>query len=178
MLSGWRHEPFRRRPRGSAGSLASVAEQPAGGLWPASAGLVDRGDRASPRRPTTGIILAVDAAIEHFFAGRREARRIFGAVDRAVRAAGPATVRVTRSQIAFRRKRGFAWAWTPDRWLEGRTAPLVLSIALCRRDRSRRWKEVVRPAPGRWMHHLELRSPREVDEPVLAWLREAWELAG
>jgi hypothetical protein len=122
--------------------------------------------------------LAVDAALDRFFAGRREARRIFRAVDHAVRAAGPATVRVTGSQMAFRRKRGFAWAWTPDRWLEGRTAPLVLSIALRRRDRSKRWKEVVRPAPGRWMHHLELWSPREVDEPVLAWLREAWELAG
>ena len=46
------------------------------------------------------------------------------------------------------------------------------------RDHSPRWKQVVEPAPGRFTHHLELRSVDEVDDEVGGWLREAWEAAG
>jgi hypothetical protein len=59
--------------------------------------------------------------------------------------------------------------------LRGKQAPLVLSLSFPRRDRSARWKEVVEPAPGRFMHHLELRSIGDLDQQVLAWLRRAWE---
>ena len=33
-------------------------------------------------------------------------------------------------------------------------------------------------SPGRFMHHLELQEPREVDEELRSLLREAWESAG
>jgi hypothetical protein len=49
----------------------------------------------------------------------------------------------------------------------------VLSVALPGRDPSPRWKEIVEPSPGRWMHHLELRSPEDPDGQVLAWLQTA-----
>lgn len=63
-------------------------------------------------------------------------------------------------------------------WLRGETAPLVLSIALARRDRSRRWKQIVKPRPGRFMHHLELWAARDVDDEVGGWLADAWRQAG
>jgi hypothetical protein len=50
----------------------------------------------------------------------------------------------------------------------------VLTLSFRRRDRSRRWKEIVEPAPGRFTHHLELFSPAEVDAEVRGWLRKAW----
>lgn len=113
--------------------------------------------------------------VSAFFKGRAAARRLFTAVRRVVLEAGPTTLRVSKSQISFGRKRSFAWAWTPDRWLRKEaSAPLVLSIALRRRDRSKRWKEVVQPRPGWFMHHLELRDVTEIDDEVRAWLREAW----
>lgn len=116
---------------------------------------------------------------ELFFAGRPLAREIFEVVVAAQVAVGPASLRVTKSQIAFRRRRAFAWVWTPDRHLRGRhLAPLVLSVALPSRDGSPRWKEVVEPAPGRFMHHLELYEPVEVDDEVRGWLHRAWEAAG
>jgi hypothetical protein len=87
-------------------------------------------------------------------------------------------MRVTKSQVAFRRSRAFAWAWTPDRYLRGKTAPLVLSISLNRADTSPRWKEVVKVRGNHWMHHLELGDASEIDDEVCRWLREAWELAG
>lgn len=98
---------------------------------------------------------------------------IRGTVD----ALGPAEVRVTRSQVAFRRSKAFAWAWVPDRYLHGRHAPLVLTLSFAWRDSSPRWKEIVEPAPGRFTHHLEMYSAAEVDDQVRCWLQEVWQAA-
>jgi hypothetical protein len=116
-------------------------------------------------------------ALEEFFAGRPAARDLFEAVRAAVDAAGPAEIRVGRSQVAFRRRVGFAYAWIPGRYLRS-DVPLVLTLALGRRDPSPRWKEVVEPRPGRFAHHLELRDAADVDEDVRAWIAEAWVRAG
>lgn len=115
---------------------------------------------------------------EQFFADKPLPQALFARVAAAVEALGPVTLRATKSQIAFRRRRGFAWVWMPDRYLRRPAAPLVLSVALPRRDGSPRWKEVVEPAPGRFMHHLELHESEQVDAEVGAWLREAWDAAG
>jgi hypothetical protein len=95
-----------------------------------------------------------------------------------VEAIGPFSVRVTKSQLGFRRRRGFAWLWLPDRWLSKPDAEVVLSIALDRPDPSPRFKQVAQPAPGVWMHHLEVRSAADLDADVAAWLREAYERRG
>jgi hypothetical protein len=116
-------------------------------------------------------------SLDEFFAGQDESRGLFEAVRLALEAVGAVELSVTRSQIAFRRRKAFAWVWMPGKYLRRKAAPLVLSIALRRRDRSPRWKEVVEPAPGRLMHHLELWSSREVDAEVRAWLDEAWNAA-
>jgi hypothetical protein len=50
----------------------------------------------------------------------------------------------------------------------------VLSIFLRRRDGSPRWKKVGEPQPGRFTHHLELRSAKELDDEVRSHLSEAW----
>ena len=115
--------------------------------------------------------------LDEFFAGQEESRQIFEALRTAVGALGPAEVRVTKSQVAFRRRRAFAWAWMPGAYLRGRHAPLVLTVALRRHDSSPRWKQIVEPAPGRFTHHLELRSTADVDDEVCSWLQEAWAAA-
>jgi hypothetical protein len=91
---------------------------------------------------------------------------------------GDPQMRATRSQVAFRRRRAFAWAWMPGKYLQGRVAPLVLTVALPARDGSPRWKQVVEPAPGRFIHHLELWKVNDLDGEVADWLRQAWEAAG
>jgi hypothetical protein len=115
--------------------------------------------------------------LDEFFAGQKEARQIYEALRSAMEAVWPAEVHVTKSQTAFRRRRAFAWVWMPGRYLRGQHDPLVLTLALQRHDPSPRWKEVVEPAPGRFTHHLELRSTAEVDDEVRSWLREAWAAA-
>ncbi|NOT39312.1 MAG: hypothetical protein HOP13_02350 [Alphaproteobacteria bacterium] len=112
-----------------------------------------------------------------FFAGNPQARRLYTAVRRAIGEIGQPTVKATKSQIAFRRARTFAWVWMPGQYLKGKTAPLVLTLSLPDRDRSRRWKEVVEPAPGRFTHHLELNETGDIDAQVKKWLRKAWQSA-
>jgi len=113
---------------------------------------------------------ATRRAVDGFFADRAEARRLFRAF---VALVDDARVRVTKSQIAFAGRRQFAWAWTPGRWLRGAVAPLVVSVALPRRDRSRRWKEIAEPRPGRFVHHLEVWSRDDLDAELAGWLDEA-----
>ncbi len=116
--------------------------------------------------------------LAEFFAGYEESRLIFEALRSTIEAIGPAEMRVSKSQIAFGRRVAFAWAWVPGRYLGGDHAPLVLSVSLRRRDGSPRWKEIVEPAAGRFMHHLEFFATDEIDREVQKWLLAAWEIAG
>jgi hypothetical protein len=116
--------------------------------------------------------------VEKYFEDREESRSIFDVVRAAVTEAGPSEMRVTKSQISFRRRRAFAWVWIPEKYLHRKSAPLVLTLSLTPRDPSPRWKEIVEPYPGRFTHHLELMSPKDVDGEVRGWIRRAWSTAG
>lgn len=114
---------------------------------------------------------------DEFFDGQALSKQLFETVRREVESLGETSMRVTKSQVAFRRKRGFAWVWMPGVYLKRETPPLVLTLSLPRRDGSPRWKEIVEPYPGRFTHHLELHDPAEIDDEVRSWLKEAWETA-
>jgi hypothetical protein len=115
--------------------------------------------------------------VDAFFAGRPASRALFDAVRACAEAIGPYHLRATKSQIAFRRRVGFASVWVPGAYVRS-DVPLVLTVALRRRDASPRWKEVVEPRSGRFTHHLELRDVAEVDDAVRGWLTEAWGSSG
>jgi hypothetical protein len=110
---------------------------------------------------------------DDFFAGRPAARAAFDRVCSLLDRIGPYQVRITRSQVAFRRRRGFAYLWLPGQYLAAPGAEVVVSIALGRPDRSARFKEVAHPAPTQWMHHLEVHRLADLDDEVAGWLREA-----
>jgi hypothetical protein len=75
------------------------------------------------------------------------------------RGGGRRQIRTTKSQVAFRRRRGFAYLWLPSRYL----APLAA--------------EVVHPSPAHSVHHLEVTDVAQIDAEVAGWLREAAERA-
>lgn len=118
-----------------------------------------------------------DSTPEEVFSGSPRGLELFRAVEAMLAAPTPPDVRATKSQVAFRDRRGFAYLWWPGRYVTSEV-PAVLSIALPRRIGSARFKEVVSPSPGMWMHHLELHTVDELDREVLDWLREAREAAG
>lgn len=113
-----------------------------------------------------------------FLAGHALAEQVYARMLEVIRACGQVTVKATRSQIAFRRRRGFAYLWLPGQYLTRPGADVVLSIVLGRRDDSPRWKEVVKPSARHWMHHLEVRRLEEIDLQVETWLSEAAQRAG
>jgi len=116
---------------------------------------------------------------EYFATADPLSRELFEAVRGLIEPLGEVEVRPTKSQVAFARRRAFAWTWMPAQYLRTRAlAPLVLTLDLPRHDDSPRWKQVVEPKPGRFTHHLELYSTKDLDDEVLRWIREAWELAG
>ena len=116
----------------------------------------------------------MDAArADAFFAGEPVGLATLARVRDALLPIAGVTERVTRSQVALRRRRGFAWLWVPGRALRRPAAPVVLSIALGREDASPRWKEIAHPSSRHWIHHLEIRDAAEVDEEVTVWLPEA-----
>jgi hypothetical protein len=115
---------------------------------------------------------------EEFFAGHPDAMAVYRRVLSTARELGPVDVRVSRSQVAFRRRSEFAYRWLPGRWLRRPSAEVLLSIALARPDGSARFTQVAHPALRVWMHHLEVYSVADLDAEVAGWLHEAYERAG
>ena len=115
---------------------------------------------------------------EAFLAGHPVALEVYRKIRSAMDPFGPVEVRTSKSQVAFRRRHGFAYLWLPGQYLARPAADVVLTIALGRHDESPRFKEVVHPTARHWMHHLEVNDAGEVDDEVVDWLREAAERAG
>jgi hypothetical protein len=112
--------------------------------------------------------------VDEFFNGQDLSRQLFDTLYRVAGTIGNVDIRVTKSQISFRRQKAFAWVWMPGKYLHGTVAPLELTFVFRCRDKSTRWKEIVEPSPGHFTHHLELYSTNEIDDQVRDWLRDAW----
>lgn len=105
--------------------------------------------------------------------GLQTFRRVYSAV---METHPDVTVRVSKSQVALRLRRGFAYLWIPGHYLRRPAAPVVLSIAANKRLETTRFKEVVHPGP--WMHHLEVHDVDDIDNEVVRWLQTAANDAG
>ena len=110
---------------------------------------------------------------EQFFNGSPAGLRLYGAVEKAVGAIGEGSITVMKSQIAFGRRKRFAYLWRPGQYLHS-DVPAVLSIALPYEVASHRIKQVAHPSATVWMHHLELHHVDELDDEVRAWLVDAF----
>jgi hypothetical protein len=110
---------------------------------------------------------------EHLFAHEPGAFEVYQAVRALLEGLGPVDVRTSRSQVAFRHRRGFAFLWLPVEWARRPGVLVVLSIAFRQRVESARWKQIAHPAPTTWMHHLEIEAVTDIDAEVGGWLRRA-----
>jgi hypothetical protein len=110
---------------------------------------------------------------EELLAGHPLGLAVLARVRAALGDVAGVTIRTSKSQLAFRRRRGFAWLWLPGQYLRKPGADVVLSIGLGRHAGSPRWKEVAHPTPAHWIHHLEIRAAEDVDAEVADWLHEA-----
>ena len=100
----------------------------------------------------------------------------YEAVCTRIQAAFPhAALKVDRTQTAFVRGVQFAWLSAPRRKAD--QGGLVLSFSLPERASSPRIFASGEPYPGRFMHHMLLRAPEELDSECLGWLSRAWNFA-
>lgn len=81
---------------------------------------------------------------------------------------------MSKSQIAFRARRGFPYVWRPG---FDNDVPPPSRRSRYPPDKSKRFKSVVHPSPKVWIHHLEVRDPDQVDDEVARSLRDAYHAA-
>ena len=110
-----------------------------------------------------------------FFDGRPEALALYQGLCQMLDAVFPeASVKVQKSQISFYGTHLFAMASLPKR---KRDPGLVITFGLGRREPSPRVGVAVEPYPGRWTHHLVIGATDEIDDELMAWVREAYDFA-
>lgn len=113
--------------------------------------------------------------IEAFFAADPAVMTLYQALEPLIYALGDVRRKVHKTQISFSSGKGFACVWLPIHKVKGRPEHyLVLSFTQPQQIVSPRIVEAVEPYPGRWMHHLLLSTPEDLDEELLDWLREAY----
>lgn len=85
------------------------------------------------------------------------------------------TVKVQKTQITFTNPRVFAAvSFLPARRKARRPDHYItVTLGLNRRLDSPRVDAAFEPYPARWTHHLLISSPEEIDEELMAWVREA-----
>ena len=117
--------------------------------------------------------------LQVYFSGHPEELALYAGVFPVLEAAFPeARVKVQKSQISFYGKHLFAMVSIPVRRKKGWPEHcLLVSFGLGRREESPRIAVAVEPYPGRWTHHVVLARPEELDNQLLAWLREAWDFS-
>lgn len=87
-------------------------------------------------------------------------------------------IKISKTQVSFSNRYGFAYLWPPTRKIKGRPgAYLVLTFGLGYRLAHPRIIESVEPYPGRWTHHVLLTSPEEMDDEAMGWVAEAYEFS-
>ena len=95
------------------------------------------------------------SSIEDVFKDRPASLVLFEIVRKYIESIGAVTTSTTKTQIAFKTRRQFAWVWMPQMWIK--QAPedgIVVSFRLGHRAKDERIKESLEPYPGRFMHPL------------------------
>ena len=85
-------------------------------------------------------------------------------------------VKVSKTQISFSNRHGFAYVWLPSRSKikERPELYVVLTFGLNRQEKHPRIMESVEPYPTRWTHHVVIQNVDEVDDQIKEWLSEAY----
>ena len=84
-----------------------------------------------------------------------------------------------KSQITLKNRRVFgAVSFLKARKAKARPDPYItVTLGLNRREPSPRIDQASEPYPGRWTHHLVIGSAEEIDDELMAWVREAYDFA-
>ena len=90
-----------------------------------------------------------------------------------------AKIKVSKTQISFSDKRGFAFVSSnPCRKVNDRADVwMTVTFGLSYRKDSPRIDVATEPYPNRWTHHVMVGSEEEIDAHLMGWIREAAEFS-
>ena len=111
-----------------------------------------------------------------FFSGHEAAIPIYEKLENRILAVIPdVKVKVSKTQISFSHKRGFAFvSFNPCRRAKERPEVwMTVSFGLRYQKQSPRIDVATEPYPNRWTHHVMVGSVDEIDDELMAWLIEA-----
>jgi len=118
-------------------------------------------------------------SIEEMLSDRPELQALFEHISSFIVSLADVEPVARKTHVAYRRRRAFAWIWLPPMWIRKQPRQSVtLAFSLDHRVSDPRIKESVEPYPGRFMHHVVIGTPSDLDERVESWVREAYDLAG
>lgn len=117
--------------------------------------------------------------LELFFQDAPQALPLYLQFATKVLALYPKTIiKIQKTQIAFSSKRSFALVWLPPHKVKGRPKTyIIVSLILPYRLEFARVVEAVEPYPNRWIHHLIVANPDDLDEMLLQWIKQAHDFA-
>lgn len=122
----------------------------------------------------------MDQNILFFFNEKPEALPLYIAFEeRLLAELGEVEFKVQKTQITLKNRRVFgAVSFLPARRAKDRPDPYItITLGLGRREPSPRIDQASEPYPGRWTHHLVIGSVEEIDDELMAWVREAYDFA-
>lgn len=115
-----------------------------------------------------------------FFREKPEALPLYEAFEgRLLAELAGVNIKTQKTQITFTNPRVFAAvSFLPARSAKERPDPYItVTLGLNRRESSPRVDQAVEPYPGRWTHHLVIGAEKEINEELMAWVREAYDFA-
>jgi hypothetical protein len=104
---------------------------------------------------------------EHFAGSSPEVVQIFERVAAMIRSIGPVDILVEKTRIAFHVRMSFAAVTLRRKWLDGH-------VVLARPLDSPRFLRIDTISERNHLHAFRFHSVPEVDDEVMAWLREAY----
>ena len=109
---------------------------------------------------------------EGFFVGKPEEQALYAGFRSRLRGeVGEVHIRVSKTQITFSSRYGFAFVSHPRRKKE---KGILVSFGLFHRQESDRIQYASEPYPNRWTHHMLVQAPEEIDDELMGWIREAY----
>lgn len=122
----------------------------------------------------------MDNDILSFFGEHMDALPNYERLENAILTRVPdVKIKEAKTQITFANKRGFAFvSFNPCRKAKDRLAVwMTVTFGLGYHKESPRIDVATEPYPGRWTHHVMVRSVDEIDEELLGWIQEAAEFS-
>ena len=84
-------------------------------------------------------------------------------------------VKVSKTQIAFSNKYQFAFVSLPFRKIKGSHGSyIIFTFGLGRKEEHPLIFAATEPYPGRWTHHVMIRSVDEIGAQIKEWIGEAY----